>query len=108
MVSPQAIVAFLPITTPGTDARLKPETSNGQVAVTVRQCSPTWAKTDGMEVARWGSLDRIAWPLAVLAPATAQEFDPFSRAGAARHPAAVDTVWLILVTRASTSAASRS
>ncbi len=78
MVSPQAIEVFLPMITPGTEARLKPDTSNGQVPVMVRQCSPTWANTDGIDVARWGSLLRMACPLAVREPETTQELEPIS------------------------------
>ena len=107
MVSPQAIEVFLPITTPGTEARLKPVTSNGQVSVTVRQCSPTWAKIDGIEVARWGSLDRIGSPLAVVAPADGPGVGPGLPLRAARAQDG-GTVSLILVTPTSTSAASRS
>ena len=80
MVRPQAILVFLPITTPGTEAILKPETSNGQASESVRQWRPTWANTDGIEVGRCGSLDKIALPLAVPDPATAQEFEPISPA----------------------------
>ena len=76
MLRPQVIRVFLPITTPGTEARLKPDTSNGHALVMLRQCSPTWAKVDGMEVARCGSFPSIALPDAVRAPDTAQEFDP--------------------------------
>ena len=76
MVSPQAILAFLPITTPGKDAMLNPETSNGQALDSTRQCNPTWANIDGIEVDRCGSLPKIAWPLAVPDPAIAQELEP--------------------------------
>ncbi len=55
---------------------LNPETSNGQASETVRQCRPTWANGDGIEVARCGSLDKIALPLSVREPATAQELEP--------------------------------
>ena len=69
---------FLPITTPGMDAMLKPLTSKGQVGDSVRQCSPTWAKTEGIDVARCGSLASMACPVAVREPATAQELEPVS------------------------------
>ena len=44
----------------------------------MRQCSPTWANTDGIEAARWGSLDSSGRPLAVRDPTTTQELDPVS------------------------------
>ena len=78
MVRPHAILVFLPMTTPGMEAMLNPETSNGQASESVRQCRPTWANGDGMEVARCGSLDKIALPLSVREPATAQELEPVS------------------------------
>ena len=43
------------------------------------QCSPICSKTDGMEVARCGSLDNNALPVVVRDPETAQEFDPTPR-----------------------------
>ncbi len=78
MVRPQLILLFLPMITPGMPAKLKPLTSNGQASETTRQCSPTWVNTDGIEVARCGSLPRIGLPVAVLEPAITQEFEPTS------------------------------
>ena len=78
-------------------AKLKPVTSNGQASVTVRQCSPTWAKIDGIEVARCGSLASIGWPVAVRDPDTTQELEPGLAVGlgarrAARRARPVDPV----------------
>ena len=75
---------FLPITTPGTDARLKPDTSNGHALVKLRQCSPTCAKVDGIEVARCGSFPALPCRTR-CAPDTAQEFDPICPSVRAEH-----------------------
>src|SRR4029453_18285879 len=89
-----AILGFLPRTPPGIEAMLNPETSNGHASETVRQCRPTWANGDGMEVAKCGSLDKIALPLSVREPATAQELEPVS-ASRESEPSTCGIAWLI-------------
>ena len=65
-----------PITTPGMPAKVKPLTSKGQSASTVRQCRPIWYQTPGIEVLRCGSLASSGLPEAVCSPETTQLFDP--------------------------------
>ena len=76
MVRPQAIDWLWPMTTPGIPAKVKPETSNGQAAETVRQCRPVWYQIPGMAVPRCGSLASSGLPVVVFDPATTQELEP--------------------------------
>src|SRR5687767_14583851 len=95
------------MTTPGMAAMLNPETSKRQASETVRQCNPTWANADGMEVAKCGSLDKIALPLSVWDPATTQELEPIPDS-AEPEPRTCGTISLILAALSRTFLAWRS
>src|SRR5690242_10836206 len=73
---PQAIRWVCPMITPGTPENVKPATSNGQAADSVRQCRPIWYQMPGMPGARCGSLASSGLPVVVSEPATTQEFEP--------------------------------
>src|SRR3954471_22189865 len=73
---PQAIRWLWPMTTPGTPAKLKPDTSNGQLVDSVWQCSPTWYQTPGRLGARCGSFASSGLPVVVSAPDTTHELEP--------------------------------
>src|SRR5689334_18645412 len=64
------------MTTPGTPAKLKPDTSNGQLADSVWQCSPTWYQMPGRLGARCGSFASSGLPVVVSAPDTTHELEP--------------------------------
>src|SRR3954447_20370865 len=64
------------MTTPGTPAKLKPDTSNGQLREGVWQCSPTWYQTPGRLGARCGSFASSGLPVVVSAPDTTHELEP--------------------------------
>ena len=51
-------------------------TSNGQSAVTVRQCRPTWCQMPGTETPRCGSLASSGFPVVVRLGPTTQELEP--------------------------------
>ena len=46
--------------------------------MTVRQCSPIWENSDGIEVATCGSLPSNGLPVVVRLPAMTQELEPIS------------------------------
>src|SRR5919202_2373916 len=73
---PQAIRWVCPMTTPGTPAKPKPDTLNGQDADRVWQCRPTWYQMPGRLGARCGSLASSGLPVVVSDPETTQEFEP--------------------------------
>ena len=98
---------FLPITTPGREVRLKPVTSNGQLGLRSRQCRPTWANSEGIEVATCGSLASMAWPLTVREPASTQELEPRS-ASERREPSSSGSRLLSRCTFSSAPLAPRS
>ncbi len=75
-MNPHAIRALWPMTTPGIPAKEKPVTSNGQSAVTVRQCRPTWCQMPGTETPRCGSLASSGFPVVVRLGPTTQELEP--------------------------------
>lgn len=51
-VRAHATRSLWPMTTPGMPENENPATSNGQLVVTVVQCSPTWYQMPGSDVAR--------------------------------------------------------
>jgi hypothetical protein len=65
-----------PITTPGSPAKLKPDTSNGHCGPSWLQCRPTWLQMPGMVAPRCGSLASSGLPVVVCAPDTTHEFEP--------------------------------
>src|SRR5919202_5676160 len=73
---PQAIRCVWPLTTPGTPAKLKPDTSKGQAGDRVWQCRPTWYQIPGRLGARCGSFASSGLPVVVSAPETTHEFEP--------------------------------
>src|SRR5919202_2751441 len=73
---PQAIRWVWPMTTPGTPAKLKPDTSKGQAGDRVWQCRPTWYQIPGRLGARCGSFASSGLPVVVSAPETTHEFEP--------------------------------
>lgn len=65
-----------PITTPGIPENVKPVTSYGQAALSVRQCRPIWYQSEGNCGARCGSLASSGLPVVVYWPEITQEFEP--------------------------------
>src|SRR5215218_6308513 len=64
-------------------------------------------KTDGMAVAKCGSLDKTALPVSVREPATAQELEPVP-AATAPEPKTCGMIWSILAALCRTLVALRS
>ena len=62
--------------TPGTPEKVKPATSIGHSAETVRQCSPICIQIPGNETPRCGSLASNAPPVVVRSGPTTQELLP--------------------------------
>ena len=73
---PQEIDWLWPMTTPGSPEKVKPVTSYGQEAPTVRQCRPIWYHSDGIWGARCGSFASSGLPVVVYFPETTQELEP--------------------------------
>src|SRR5947209_6256860 len=73
---PHAIRLVWPMTTPGTPAKVKPATSNGQAGDSVWQCRPIWYQMPGRLGARCGSLASNGLPVEVRLPDTTQELEP--------------------------------
>ena len=76
LVTPQAILALWPRTTPGALGNETPATSYGQAVETTRQWRAFMYQMLGIWTPRWGSFARRAFPVALCAGPTTQLFEP--------------------------------